>query len=425
MQGKAGIFMIRKIICCTLTILMVCGMLMFPLKEVQAADVTNDEIEATEDELGQVGDQITQNQEEIDKIKEQNAQLENQIIALQAKVDETQRDLAQKKADLAQTQEEIQQTNADLAEAEQYIADHEQQMDERIASMYKSNTFSYLEMIFEADSLSDFFYKLKISQQVASEDRKALEEYCNKKEEIVELKKQLLVTEAEQTELVKSVDATMTSLNAQIQESETAMNQLEANLQKYETELTNLETFEQELLEELNRLIEEEEQRREEEAAQGSGGYDDEYLEEAGIYPYGYMLWPVENHYLVTSEYGPRDPIPGVTQSTFHGGLDIGGCEGKPVRAAASGTVIQAGYNFNNGNYVVIYHGEGVSTLYAHGKYYPLVQAGQEVRAGEVIMYVGSTGNVTGPHLHFEVSENSRLDLPVNPRNYLGYPDKA
>ena len=98
-----------------------------------------------------------------------------------------------------------------------------------------------------------------------------------------------------------------------------------------------------------SRLIEEEEQRREEEAAQGSDGYDDEYLEEAGIYPYGYMLWPVENHYLVTAEYGPRAPIPGVTQSTFHGGIDIGGCDGKPIRAAASGTVIQAGYNFNNG----------------------------------------------------------------------------
>lgn len=121
---------------------------------------------------------------------------------------------------------------------------------------------------------------------------------------------------------------------------------------------------------------------------------------------------PVQGH--VSSPFGMRThPITG--QRKLHTGMDIAAPSGTPVKAPADGRVSFAGYNSVNGNYVVIKHGEGRSTLYAHLAS-SSVHAGEQVEAGDVIGKVGSTGMSTGPHLHFEVQENGR---PVNPATYL------
>jgi murein DD-endopeptidase MepM/ murein hydrolase activator NlpD len=125
-------------------------------------------------------------------------------------------------------------------------------------------------------------------------------------------------------------------------------------------------------------------------------------------------LWPVEGR-LILSSYGQRlDPFSG--EGAFHKGVDISAPSGMPVRAAADGIVVHA--EFASGGYgrlVVIDHGGGIQTYYAHlSKFY--VKAGQEVRAGETVGAVGSSGRVTAPHLHYEVRLGG---APVNPYNYL------
>ncbi|MGN0519870.1 MAG: peptidoglycan DD-metalloendopeptidase family protein [Candidatus Fimenecus sp.] len=129
----------------------------------------------------------------------------------------------------------------------------------------------------------------------------------------------------------------------------------------------------------------------------------------------GRFIWPAVGAYSISSGFGYRS-------SGFHGGIDIvkpgGGSTGAPVVAAGSGTVVTAGYHSSYGYYVVINHGGGVSTLYAHMLRGSLkVSAGQTVSAGQAIGNIGSTGNVTGPHLHFEVRVNGNR---VNPLPYLG-----
>ncbi len=122
--------------------------------------------------------------------------------------------------------------------------------------------------------------------------------------------------------------------------------------------------------------------------------------------------WPIAAR--VTSEYGWRiHPIYGTKR--LHAGIDLGAGSGTPIAAAAGGTVIQAGWYGGYGNAVIISHGNGISTLYAHQSSIA-VSNGQQVGRGETIGYVGSTGNSTGPHLHLEVRVNGSA---VNPRGYL------
>ena len=126
------------------------------------------------------------------------------------------------------------------------------------------------------------------------------------------------------------------------------------------------------------------------------------------------MLWPVPGYTRITSQYGMRThPITGIYK--LHTGVDIGAPMGANFIAAADGTVIKAGYNNAYGNMVIIDHGGGIQTLYAHGSEI-LVQLGQTVKQGEAILKVGSTGYSTGPHAHFEVRINGNI---VNPMEWI------
>lgn len=122
--------------------------------------------------------------------------------------------------------------------------------------------------------------------------------------------------------------------------------------------------------------------------------------------------WPVAGH--ITSPYGQREhPKSGAPE--FHSGIDIAAEPGRPVKATADGIVIFAGWSGNNGNLVVLQHGFGFSTFYAHNKMVA-VKIGQKVKRGDIIGYIGSTGNSTGPHVHYEVWHSRRS---VNPARYL------
>ncbi len=123
-------------------------------------------------------------------------------------------------------------------------------------------------------------------------------------------------------------------------------------------------------------------------------------------------LWPVLGR--VTSSFGERqDPFRG--EGAFHMGIDIATELGEPVRATADGTVIKAAMGSGYGREVIVDHGHGIETLYAHLSGFA-VTAGQDVTRGDVIGYVGSSGRSTGPHLHYEVRIH---DTPVNPHKYL------
>ena len=122
--------------------------------------------------------------------------------------------------------------------------------------------------------------------------------------------------------------------------------------------------------------------------------------------------WPIAGN--VTSQYGKRQH-PRTGEEDFHAGIDISAAPGNPVTATADGIVSFAGWNGGSGNLVVLEHGFGFSTFYAHNKMLA-VKVGQRIKKGGIISYVGSTGNSTGPHLHYEVWKNGS---PVNPKTFI------
>lgn len=131
-------------------------------------------------------------------------------------------------------------------------------------------------------------------------------------------------------------------------------------------------------------------------------------------YTGGTMKWPLPGHYVITSKFGNRlHPV--LKKYSLHTGVDIAGsgCNGDPVVAAAAGTVIKATYSNSYGNYIIIDHGGGITTLYAHSSKL-VVKAGDKVKAGQEIMKVGTTGYSTGPHLHFEVRKNGNYLNPLD-----------
>jgi len=122
--------------------------------------------------------------------------------------------------------------------------------------------------------------------------------------------------------------------------------------------------------------------------------------------------WPVEGH--ITSSYGHREH-PKSGNDNFHSGVDIATAPGLPVKATADGIVSFSGWSGGNGNLVVIEHGFRFSTFYAHNKTV-MVKVGQKVKRGDIVSYTGSTGNSTGPHLHYEIWHEGR---PINPTSYI------
>jgi murein DD-endopeptidase MepM/ murein hydrolase activator NlpD len=184
--------------------------------------------------------------------------------------------------------------------------------------------------------------------------------------------------------------------------------EVDARRAKWEEALADAEDEERRLeawiKAEQNRI--EEELRRAREAALGVP------RSQPGIVGNGGWAWPTSGG--IASGFGPRlHPILGYYRQ--HSGLDIGGAQGQAIWAATDGVVSLAGWNGGYGNTVILGHGEGTATLYAHMSAFA-VSPGQYVSAGQVIGYVGSTGLSTGPHLHFEVRING---TPVNPRPYL------
>ena len=150
-------------------------------------------------------------------------------------------------------------------------------------------------------------------------------------------------------------------------------------------------------------------------ALEASVAADKRALESQRKYSGGAFVWPAPSYSYISSEFGYRvHPIYGRT--IFHSGLDMAAPSGSPILAAADGVVVAATYESSMGNYVMINHGDGLYTIYMHASAL-YVSAGQEVSAGEQIAAVGSTGNSTGPHLHFSVRLNGSY---VSPWNYLG-----
>jgi len=319
-------------------------------------------------------------------IKEILSELDNVVISLtktQAKVDET--------------EEQLLQAGQDLEDAEARIVERDDLLQSRMRLMYTNGFVSYMEVLLSSTSFSDFLDRFDALQSILSQDREILEEHKKDKELVVKKKQEIEQSLIE----VKELYAELEEKKAYLVKAEA---EKERMILSYNAEIEELE------------VISEEQEKLLMELASKVAKLNAEQKRIQNPYTGGKLAVPLKDSYRISSEFGTRThPITGKTHT--HTGIDMAAPQGTAIYAAASGIVIVAQTWSGYGNTVVIDHGNGLWTLYGHIRNGGiLVEKGQSVKVGEKIAEVGSTGNSTGPHLHFEVRKN---EVAVNPAGYL------
>ncbi len=328
----------------------------------------------------------------------EQASLTTQLNDIIADMNETQTKMTQKDAEIEQAENDL--IAAKVDENNQY-----QSMKKRIQFMYENGDTQVLEVMMESKTLGEFLNKAEYASKMSDYDRQKLEDFQDVVEE-VEQKEQTLQEEYDE------LSALQTDLTNQHAAVETLLDNNEILLADLESQIgDNAATLEQLIAEaeEAKRI----QQEQAAAAAQPEGG--------------GSSYTPPSTGNVVSGSGYFTHPCPGMTyQSSYfgeirefevggHKGNDYAAPEGTPTYAAAAGTVIIAGYSSSAGNWVVIDHGNGLVTKYMHHSSL-CVSAGQYVEKGQQIGCVGTTGQSTGPHLHFQVEVNG---VAVSPDQYM------
>lgn len=384
----------------------------------QADQVSNvqKEIDRIKKESQAAKGKISSINQQINSIQNQQQMTKEDIMSIDLKMNETQAKIEELNKQIEKTTAELKEAAQQLQEAIVRVQKRDKLLKTRVSAIYEAGDISYIEVLLGSQDFSDFLERLDAVKSIVDQDVTILEDNKRDRDIIAEKKKQI----EDQLKNLKSMQAEAQQLadklEAQKQERERILNEL----REKEGELIEIkEDQEKASLELVNQLQQKiDEQRRAEEAARraaassssdaGSWAPDPEY---SG----GQFVKPIAGGHL-SSSYGYRiHPI--LHTRKFHDGTDIAAPQGTPIYATADGVVASTGYMNGYGNTVVIYHGNGLSTLYAHIRHGGIVVSeGQKVSAGQKIAEVGSTGRSTGPHLHLTVIKNGQK---VNPLSFF------
>lgn len=372
----------RRIVGMLLVLVMCAGM------SLNAGAVTIDEAEKKADELEQ--------QKESAEAEKQK--LTTRLNGIIADMNETQEKLAAKEEEIDAAEQELVQAKID--ENNQY-----ESMKKRIKFMYEGGNTQLLEVLVKSESIGDLLNKAEYVSRLSLYDRDMLTEFQNTVKEVEEKEASL---KAEYEELNELQDQ-LSEQQAEVQE---LIDSKEAQISDIQDEIkANSET-----LERLKKEAEEAKRLREEQqaAAAASSGGGSSYTAPSGgnvVSGSGYFTHPCPGMTYQSSYFGEIREF----EVGGHKGNDYAAPTGTPTYAAAAGTVVIAGWSNSAGNWVVINHGNGLVTKYMHHSSL-CVSSGQYVEKGQQIGYVGSTGQSTGPHLHFQVELNGTA---VSPDSYM------
>ncbi len=377
-----------KFVSIAIVVALVFGLVASLAVELVYADTAQQKIDQQQVKKNEAQEKLNSNKEkraktlaEMEKFEKEAGEIQTQIDAIDKKIAETDKSLAEQQAKL------------DVAAARA-----EEKYDlfkERFRVMCEQGDVSYIEMLLSAKSFSDFVDKTEIVKEISEHDKKIFDEMEAVRLEIEAARDEIAALKKSQEDAKGDLSSQKQALQKKQQEQQAYMRELEADAAAYQKVIDAADAAMESLRRQISGSL-----------SSSSGGRQ---------YVGGEFAWPTPSCHYITSHFSPRrkNPVSGVWKR--HTGTDIGAAYGASIVAANSGTVTLAGWNSGYGNCVIIDHGGGRATLYAHMSSYS-VSTGQTVQRGQQIGKVGSTGNSTGPHLHFEVLINGTA---VDPMQYF------
>ncbi len=379
---------------------------------------------------------IQETEAEKEKVQELKSETVKQVEELDSQIDEYQSQISSLDGQIAEANTKIQETTAKLEQAQKDYENQQKMLEERVVALYEAGETTYLDVLLSSESVTDFISSYYVISEIAQCDVDLLNEIDFKKKEIETTKQELEASKNQLTsartnkKLVASqLEATKTEKQNKVAQLSEQEQQLQAQIDEIKKDNVSIDQQIQSYKAELKRKMEEELRRRKQQEEEEARRRKSEANAGGGTTSSGSSGTTTG-----TSSSGFIHPVPSAyatvttkwyySNGSVHGAVDYGsgGIAGQPVYAVADGIVAQtAALTTSYGNYIIIMHYNGLYTLYAHGQQGSItVSKGQPVKQGQQIMKVGSSGNSTGPHLHFEVRTDPGLySNRKNPLNYL------
>ncbi len=343
-------------------------------------------------------EQITESNEQIEDIKIELTENLEQLNNLNQKITTYEEEISSLEENLSKISTEIEDITAKLNVIEESYNIQKDALENRIVALYEAGDILYLDVLLNSNSVSEFISNYFLIGEIVKYDNELLENIEKQKTQIETIKNTLTERKETLDSIKKNKEKTTISLEnskiirnsyiAKLTDDEKAMQE---KIDKYQTELNSIDS-QITLLTSLN--------------------IGEDYVG-------GEFIWPAPGYSTITSKFGWRyHPV--LKVNNLHKGTDIAMTTGSYIIASNDGVVIKSMYTTGYGNMVMIDHGGGITTLYAHGSEI-IAQTGQTVKKGDLIMKAGSTGWSTGPHLHFEVRING---TPINSMEFLNEQSK-
>lgn len=327
-----------------------------------------------DDEESDLNKKLTEN-------RNSQLQLDEQIIELDSKIKEVEENIESTNEEINQLDLQINQIKSEINKLQENIQNNNEKLGERIKVINSNYSMSYINILLNSSSISDFFNNVYIVKEIVKQDKEVLAQLDENKQEVENKKNQIEEKKSEQEDLKLLLQKDNESLSEDKEELENLKSELEKEENELEEEIAKI-------------------------AAQSKVDEESQIISSGS--------WPVPGYSRISSPYGYRiHPI--FNTNKMHTGIDIPAPTGTPTVSIDSGKVIFSGTQNGYGKTVMIQHDDGKVTLYAHNSQL-MVSVGQRVEKGQVIAKIGSTGNSTGPHLHFEVRINGSH---VNPMPYI------
>lgn len=387
----------------TLVASLLCGSIMMATPywyQAQDEDLTN--------QLSNIQQQLTNEANKKSEAEKTIGTVYEQLHAIQIELDTATADLKQVQADRIRLDQDITKTEAELKAAQERLQSREKVFYKRVRDIYINGRLSYLDVVVGSKDFSDFANRMEMLKRILQADMELINTIKTEREEIASKKAKLEADRAKVLELEKVAQEKQTIINQKKAERqavlERAMNDRDTADRAYNELMASSAS--------ITAMLQQRAAERAAAAAAASQGGGGGGATTTWVQGTGQLAAPVNAP--ITSDFGWRiHPIYGT--SRLHAGTDFGVDEGTPVHAADGGVVVEAGWISGYGYTVIIDHGNGISTLYAHNSDVA-VSPGQTVSKGQVVSYSGNTGGSTGPHLHFEVRINGE---PTDPMGYL------